>query len=126
MASFSSQSVARLNGGWSNNPKLGPRLTRGGKRVGGFGGRGDLEETRRYRDAPGRDQDGYDMVFDVPRGKRRREKSRSMSPERHRERSSDRRHGRRSRSRDNDREHGREGDRRSGHDRGRERYERRR
>ncbi|TCD61360.1 Peptidyl-prolyl cis-trans isomerase cyp6 [Steccherinum ochraceum] len=45
-----SQSVARLNnGGWSNNVKMGPR--RGQGKSGGFGGREDLEATRRYRES---------------------------------------------------------------------------
>jgi peptidyl-prolyl cis-trans isomerase-like 4 len=60
----SSQSVARSNTVWSNNPKMGSRRTRVGD---GFAGRDDLEQTRRYRDAQdqhsGRDK--YGMVFDV-------------------------------------------------------------
>ncbi|KAG1752489.1 cyclophilin-like domain-containing protein [Suillus paluster] len=57
-----SQSVARLNTSWSNNPKMGLRKERGG-----FGGREDLEETRRYRAAGRSDgRDGYGMVFEVP------------------------------------------------------------
>ncbi len=94
----SSQSVARLNGGWSNNPKMGPRSTQGG-RGGGFAGRGDLEETRRYREGGGRDRNGYDLVFDVPREKRRREKSRSRSPVRYGDESREGRRERRSPSR---------------------------
>jgi len=58
-----SQSVARLNTSWSNNPKMGMR----GKERGGFGGRDDLEETRRYRGGNrSDDRSGYGMVFEVP------------------------------------------------------------
>lgn len=78
-----SQSVARLNTGWSNNVRMGPQ--RGGKGPsGGYGGRDDLEETRRYRDhASGADR-SYGMVFDVPsdKGQHRRRSSRSRSPRR--------------------------------------------
>ena len=59
----SSQSVARLNTSWSNNPKMGVRS----KERGGFGGRDDLEETRRYRVGSRSDgRNGYGMVFEVP------------------------------------------------------------
>ncbi|KAJ8588934.1 cyclophilin-like protein [Rhizopogon salebrosus TDB-379] len=58
-----SQSVARLNTSWSNNPKMGMRS----KERGGFGGRDDLEETRRYRGGNrSDDRSGYGMVFEVP------------------------------------------------------------
>ena len=107
----SSQSVARLNKGWSNNPI---REGRGGRRDikgpggGGFGGRDDLEATRRYRDDARDENPSYGMVFDHrgdsgssrkhrdrdERGPRKR--SRSRSPRERRER-------RRSYSRDADR-----------------------
>ncbi|KAH8096644.1 cyclophilin-like protein [Cristinia sonorae] len=78
-----SQSVARLNTGWSNNVKMGARKGHG--KSGGFGGRDDLEETRRYREGSDERQ-GYGMVFDVPSGdrprKRRSSRSRSKSPRR--------------------------------------------
>ncbi|KIP06158.1 hypothetical protein PHLGIDRAFT_36067 [Phlebiopsis gigantea 11061_1 CR5-6] len=104
-----SQSVSRLNDGkWSNDAKMGPRKSRGG-----FAGRDDLEETRRYRAGSGGGRGSYDMVFDVPGDKPRKRKSRSRSPrrEKERERESDRRRSparnyhrdrdsRRSRSRD--------------------------
>ncbi|KAG1833553.1 cyclophilin-like domain-containing protein [Suillus variegatus] len=62
-----SQSVARLNTTWSNNPKVGLHS----KERGGFGGREDLEETRRYRAAGRSDgRNGYGMVFEVPDDKR--------------------------------------------------------
>lgn len=84
---LSSQSVARLNTSWSNNPELGPR--RGEK--GGFAGRDDLEETRRYRGSPRENGRGdYRMVFEVPavgsshRRKRDRSRHRDRSPERRR------------------------------------------
>jgi len=106
-----SQSVARLNGNWSNNPV---RDSQGGRRGkargpggGGFGGRDDLEATRRYRDSGRAGSSSYGMVFDIKddkgssrkhhdrdeRGPRRR--SRSRSPH-------DRRERRRSRSREGD------------------------
>ncbi|KAI0311739.1 cyclophilin-like domain-containing protein [Amylostereum chailletii] len=84
-----SQSVARLNTSWSNNPTTGPKMGRGGGRGGrggsrgGFGGRDDLEPTRRYRDADRRDDDSYGMVFDVPEDRhtsKRQRRSRSRSP----------------------------------------------
>ncbi|EIW76174.1 cyclophilin-like protein [Coniophora puteana RWD-64-598 SS2] len=113
-----SQSVARFNTSWSNNPKIGKR-----RDAGSFAGRDDLEATRRYR-AEGRngDDNGYGLVFDVPGNRddhrrrdrdrddgqrsskknrsheRRRGSSRSRSPPpRNRER-------KRSRSRDRDRD----------------------
>ncbi|KAG2042129.1 cyclophilin-like domain-containing protein [Suillus americanus] len=105
-----SQSVARLNTSWSNNPKVGLHS----KARGGFGGREDLEETRRYR-AAGRSEgrDGYGMVFEVPddRGTSRRSRRdrdrevprdrrrRSLSPV-PRNRSGERRHSRDRHSRD--------------------------
>ncbi|KAF8524548.1 cyclophilin-like protein [Hysterangium stoloniferum] len=82
-----SQSVSRINTHWSNNPR-----TSSARNTGGFGGREDLEKTRRYRHADERDAGkGYGMVFDVDdmkkvrRGDRDRERSRS--PRRHRDRS---------------------------------------
>ena len=109
----SSQSVSRLNKGWSNNPI---RESKGGRRDikgpggGGFGGRDDLEPTRRYRDDARDGSPSYGMVFDLrtdrdssrkhrdrdERGSRRRSRSRSRSPRERRER-------RRSYSRDADR-----------------------
>ncbi|KAL4076244.1 cyclophilin-like domain-containing protein [Scleroderma citrinum] len=91
-----SQSVARLNDSWSNNPKMGSRRARDN---GGFGGRDDLEETRRYRVDVGKGHDEYEMVFDVPDGSasRHRKRSRSGQREQERDRSRDRRR-RRSRS----------------------------
>lgn len=90
----SSQSVARLNTSWSNNPKLGARAQKPGK--GGFGGRDDLEQTRRYRSSNESQKDGgYGMVFDVgdnrsglhrrkrsPSPHRQQRRSRSRSPRR--------------------------------------------
>jgi len=75
-----SQSVARVNDSWSNDVKRGPRLAGKGHGSGGFAGRDDLEETRRYRkEADGRasGSSGYGMVFDVPDSGRRRKRSRS-------------------------------------------------
>jgi peptidyl-prolyl cis-trans isomerase-like 4 len=80
----SSQSVARLNTSWSNHPKMGPKVARGGRS--GFGGREDLEETRRYRDGGDEKRnDGYGMVFDV--SDRRTKRSRSREHRRKRSRS---------------------------------------
>ena len=99
----SSQSVARLNKGWSNDPI---REGRGGRRNikgpggGGFGGRDDLEATRRYRGDARDENPSYGMVFDR-RGdrdssrkhrdrdesdSRKRSRSRSRSPRERRER----------------------------------------
>ncbi|KAH9927069.1 cyclophilin-like protein [Epithele typhae] len=86
-----SQSVARMNTSWSNDIKTGPSARGGrGRGRGGFGGRDDLEATRRYRDQRHNSGGDYGMVFDVPDGKRGH-RSRSRSP-RHkpRERSADR------------------------------------
>ncbi|KAF7968017.1 hypothetical protein HWV62_11691 [Athelia sp. TMB] len=82
-----SQSVAKLNNSWSNNPAMGPKGGRGKGARPGFAGRDDLEQTRRYRDADDdRRAGGYGMVFDVPGGERdssrRRKRSRSRSKER--------------------------------------------
>ncbi|KAF8351933.1 cyclophilin-like protein [Amanita rubescens] len=79
-----SQSVARLNTHWSNDIMPGPAAKR--RRDVGFGGREDLERTRKYRDDEHRDRHGgYGMVFDVEdRGKKRRSRSRSRSGERKR------------------------------------------
>ncbi|KDQ64106.1 hypothetical protein JAAARDRAFT_166075 [Jaapia argillacea MUCL 33604] len=126
-----SQSVARLNTQWSNDPKVGPRMGGGGGRGGrgrggGFAGREDLEETRRYRATGGHGSHGdYGMVFDVPSADNGRRRKRSRSREKERERSKERdrdRQKRRSRSpppppprereRDRDRERVRERDRR--------------
>ncbi|ETW84210.1 hypothetical protein HETIRDRAFT_313566 [Heterobasidion irregulare TC 32-1] len=111
-----SQSVARLNTSWSNNPTMGQRGGRGGRGRGdgvrgGFGGREDLEATRRYRDGRDHSSRQYGMVFDVPsdrghskrhRDSDSRKRSRSRSPH---ARSNDRdtRERRRSHSRDRDR-----------------------
>ncbi|EKM79817.1 hypothetical protein AGABI1DRAFT_113097 [Agaricus bisporus var. burnettii JB137-S8] len=113
-----SQSVARMNNQWSNDIKRGKP-----SRVGeGFGGRADLERTKRYRvdDTARHGSDGYGMVFDVPghQSKRRKHRSRSrdrgdrtrhessMSPrDRHREED---RHRERDRDRRRDRSHDRD------------------
>ncbi|KAI9508149.1 cyclophilin-like domain-containing protein [Russula earlei] len=107
-----SQSVARLNKGWSNNPvRESQARSRGNARAAGgdgFGGRDDLEATRRYRDAGGGVRSpSYRMVFDLQddrdsyrdrdeRGPRKRSRSRSRSPR-------ERRGRRRSQSRGEDR-----------------------
>jgi len=79
-----SQSVARMNTSWSNDIKRGPKTDRRGTE--GYGGRGDLEETRRYRAAGGQERsDGYGLVFDIPEDRgagRRRKRSRSNGRER--------------------------------------------
>ncbi|KAI0737702.1 cyclophilin-like domain-containing protein [Daedaleopsis nitida] len=117
-----SQSVARLNSNWSNDVKMGPRGGRG-RGGGGFGGREDLEATRRYRNQSDAAGDAYGMVFDVPDGRRRQHKSRSRSPRR-RDQSKERpRHSRSPHHRDR-RDDDRERDRRDR--RSRERYDRRR
>ncbi|KAG9039789.1 Peptidyl-prolyl cis-trans isomerase cyp6 [Tulasnella sp. JGI-2019a] len=99
-----SQSIAKFNTNWSNNPSR--------KQGGVFGGRHDLEERKRYRDAssnqPHRHGENYQMVFEDDRhgpsshrsshghdGGRRR--SRSRSPSR---RGRDRDDGRNERNRD--------------------------
>ena len=98
---ISSQSVSKLNTSWSNNPKMGAR--KAGR--GGFAGREDLEQTRRYRDADEDRDRGYGMVFDVPDGGRhrsasKRKHSRSGSREKYSDRDRDKdRDGRRKRSR---------------------------
>ncbi|EMD40390.1 hypothetical protein CERSUDRAFT_110996 [Gelatoporia subvermispora B] len=127
-----SQSVARLNTHWSNDVKVGPRGSRGGRGRGrgGYGGRDDLEATRRYREGSEGPGGGYGMVFDVP--DERSHRHRSQSPRR--DRSKDGR--RRSRSprpshRDRDRERNRDRDRdnirrENDRDRDRDRGERRR
>ncbi|CAE6412914.1 unnamed protein product [Rhizoctonia solani] len=75
-----SQSVSKLNTQWSNNPMM-PK--RGKREGGGFAGRDDLEETRRYRgeDSGKGEGSGFGMLFDhSSRG--REERSRSQSPTR--------------------------------------------
>ena len=97
-AFHSSQSVARLNTGWSNDVKMGPRRNKGG-----FAGRDDLEAGKLYRGG-GRD-DRYGMVFDVPGDDRHyRRKSRSRSPRR--DRDEHRRRKSRSPRRERERERG--------------------
>jgi peptidyl-prolyl cis-trans isomerase-like 4 len=132
----SSQSVARLNNGWSNDIKRGPGPGFGsGKQRKGhhtYSGRDDLIQTRRYRDDEdsygGGGSNRYGMVFDVPdRGggggdERRRKRSRS--------RDRDREKRRRSRSprddhRDKDRYRERDRDSKRDRDRDRERERRR-
>ncbi|KIJ57175.1 hypothetical protein M422DRAFT_198586 [Sphaerobolus stellatus SS14] len=112
-----SQSVARLNNQWSNDPRTG--RGKKGRDPPSFAGREDLEATRRYRDtASERDpHGGYGMVFDVDemerteprrrsrskdRGRHGRGRSRSKSPprERDRTRNQDRDGRNRDRSRD--------------------------
>ncbi|KAF8709556.1 Cyclophilin-like protein, partial [Rhizoctonia solani] len=75
-----SQSVSKLNTHWSNNPMMPKRGNRGG---GGFAGRDDLEETRRYRgeDSKKGDGGGFGMLFDHS-SRAREERSRSQSPAR--------------------------------------------
>ncbi|KAI0053816.1 cyclophilin-like protein [Auriscalpium vulgare] len=116
-----SQSVARLNTSWSNDPTLGTggggRGGRGrGGRRGGFAGREDLEATSRYRGGGRAQGDSLGLVFDLDDGrhssKRRRERSpspkerdtrrRSRSPA-SKSRGSDRHERQRSRSREHDR-----------------------
>ncbi|KAJ7684818.1 cyclophilin-like domain-containing protein [Mycena polygramma] len=81
-----SQSVARMNDKWSNDVKQGPRIAGKGAGGGGFAGRDDLEQTRRYRnDRGGSTGGGYGMVFDVPDSGRRRKRSRSREHERTRD-----------------------------------------
>ena len=88
-----SQSVAKANTHWSNEPKRAARTDRSG----GFGGRDDLVRTSKYRESKeDRGAGGYGMVFDVPSsGGRRRSRSpkrrRSRSPREHRDRDRDRR-----------------------------------
>ena len=99
---ISSQSVARLNTQWSNDVVRGPK--RPTKESSGYGGRGDLEKTTKYR---GEEEDyrrhghRYGMVFDIPSdrgsGSEKRRK-RSRSRERDRDRDSLRRKRSRSRS----------------------------
>ncbi|KAG6919769.1 hypothetical protein DXG01_001608 [Tephrocybe rancida] len=62
-----SQSVAKINTQWSNDVKRAPKHV---KSHGGFGGREDLEKTRRYREEDPssesmRHNHQYGMVFDV-------------------------------------------------------------
>ena len=106
-----------MNGNkWSNDVKMGPR--KGGRgAAGGFAGREDLEETRRYRAGHGSGGDDYSMVFDALDDKPRR---RSRSPRRDRDR------GDRDRERDRDRRHEHERDRGSERrrSRSRDRHER--
>ncbi len=109
--SASSQSVARLNNKWSNDPlREGQASHRNARGGGGFGGRDDLEATRKYRGGDGRRDrsPSYDMVLDLrgvkdstrrhrgrdEREPRRHSRSRSRSPRERRDRR------RRSRSRD--------------------------
>ncbi|QRW16072.1 peptidyl-prolyl cis-trans isomerase, cyclophilin-type protein [Rhizoctonia solani] len=75
-----SQSVSKLNTHWSNNPMMPKRGDRGG---GGFAGRDDLEETRRYRgeDSKKGGGGGFGMLFDHS-SRAREERSRSQSPAR--------------------------------------------
>ncbi|EPT00766.1 hypothetical protein FOMPIDRAFT_1121636 [Fomitopsis schrenkii] len=121
-----SQSVARLNGGWSNNPKTGPRPVRGERGHGGvgFGGHDELEATRRYREGLGHQSSHYGMVFDVAddRSSKRRGNSQEEGLRRHHSREP-RRRSRSPKGRDSERDRGhrrsRSRDRQS-----RERYER--
>ncbi|EJU06683.1 cyclophilin-like protein [Dacryopinax primogenitus] len=142
-----SQSVARMNNSWSNNPRRPP----GGGGMGGgrgrgghsesFGGRDDLQAARRYRDEEHASGGGsYGMVFDVAdqrdrgrngsqreddgRDKRRRDKEPTEDRERDRRnyREFDRERSPRSdRLRDRDGEQDRERERRRNGERDRER-----
>ncbi|KAG2013090.1 peptidyl-prolyl cis-trans isomerase [Coprinopsis cinerea AmutBmut pab1-1] len=101
-----SQSVAKTNAVWSNDI-VKPKKYRGG----GFAGRDDLEETRRYRaqEGPARSgNDDYSMIFDMSDRPERRKRSRS------RDRDGDRSRRKRSRSRSprSDRDRHRDRDRR--------------
>ncbi|KAG6811932.1 hypothetical protein H0H92_005161 [Tricholoma furcatifolium] len=59
-----SQSVAKLNTHWSNDISRGPKMMK--SHHAGFGGRQDLEKTRRYREEDTRHHGHeYGMVFDV-------------------------------------------------------------
>ncbi|KZS94429.1 cyclophilin-like protein [Sistotremastrum niveocremeum HHB9708] len=104
-----SQSVARLNNSWSNNPIMG---SRGKKGAGGFGGREDLEETQRYRVDNDRRSGGddYGLVFEEPAEDRRHKRKRSPSREKDRSRHAPESR-RRTRTPDRDRDR-RESDRR--------------
>ncbi|KAF8506211.1 cyclophilin-like domain-containing protein [Gautieria morchelliformis] len=115
-----SQSVARLNTHWSNNPTM----AKSRRNQNGFAGRDDLEATQRYRksDRHREDRGGYGMVFDVgdmPRSSRPRSRSRGRDRrDRHRSsRSRSPRRRERSRSVEAYRERDRDRDRRR--DRGR-------
>jgi peptidyl-prolyl cis-trans isomerase-like 4 len=78
-----SQSVSRLNNVWSNNP------VRAQKRGhDSFGGRDDLEKSRKYRDDGHHDRgrgDGYGMVFDIPKRDSKKDRRRSRSRDEERE-----------------------------------------
>ncbi|KAG6868007.1 Peptidyl-prolyl cis-trans isomerase cyp6 [Termitomyces sp. T159_Od127] len=80
-----SQSVAKLNTHWSNDIR---RDAKPPRRSIGFGGRDDLEKTRRYRDeheTSRRHGGHYDMIFDVsgPHGHgRKRSRSRDRLEDR--------------------------------------------
>ncbi|EIM88017.1 cyclophilin-like protein [Stereum hirsutum FP-91666 SS1] len=130
-----SQSVARMNTSWSNNPSMGSRGGgrggrggggRGGGGRGGFAGRDDLEQTSRYRESGGGRGDDYSMVFDAPseRGSKRR-RSRSRSPDRDRRRRDRSRSPRRDRDKDRAKD-GRDREHRRSRSRERERDGRRR
>jgi len=94
-----SQSIAKFNTGWSNNPTRGEFSGGRGRdgRSTGFGGRDDLEERKRYRDFGAnqlrRHGGEYEMVFEDERrrpsddGRRRdrHKRSRSRSPPRNRD-----------------------------------------
>ncbi|TFK29016.1 cyclophilin-like protein [Coprinopsis marcescibilis] len=99
-----SQSVAKSNAVWSNEIA---RPRRGEKGI-GYGGRDDLERTRRYRadEGSGRQRtNDYSMVFDVGESSHsERQRKRSRSPAEHGDRS--RRKRSRSRSPRSDRDRG--------------------
>ncbi|KAH9972999.1 cyclophilin-like domain-containing protein [Lactifluus volemus] len=99
-----SQSVARLNRSWSNNPIREDHANRRGKPRGGggFGGRDDLEATRQYRDR-GRDGNpSYGMVFDLREDSRNRDRDKWSRRHSRGNRSRDQDHGRKARNRDSD------------------------
>jgi len=84
-----SQSVARINGSWSNDIMRVPKGKKG-RDNSGFGGRDDLERTSRYRDGGDGRRGGekYGMVFDVPSDDvRRRKRKRSADKQSRRRRS---------------------------------------
>ncbi|KZP00319.1 cyclophilin-like protein [Calocera viscosa TUFC12733] len=123
----SSQSVARMNNSWSNDPRRPPGMGRGGGGRGrgghsdSFGGREDLQAARRYRDEEySNGGGGYGMVFDVGDERERKRERRDRGDEdqdrdRRKELERDRRH----------REHDRERSPRSDRDRERDRDRRR-
>jgi peptidyl-prolyl cis-trans isomerase-like 4 len=106
-----SQSVAKFNTHWSNDPKMGPRRRPGESKSSGYGGKDHLQARSRYReegDNHGR-KDDFGMVFD-------------LNDREHHHRRGSPHDGGRDRDRDRDRERQRDRDRdRREHDRRRSR-----